>query len=84
MKKRILRMSCIIAVSVLVMGSLGFAEPTEYMKKFQGTKLMVLAVEMPMLKTYWNMIPEFEQEYGIKVELDESPFDQNRKRPCST
>jgi multiple sugar transport system substrate-binding protein len=81
MKKTIFQISCIVIAFVLITGSLGFAaEPTEYMKKFQGTKLMVLAVEMPMLKTYWSMIPEFEKEYGIKVELDESPFDQNREK----
>ena len=53
---------------------------TEYMKKFKGTKLRVLAVEMPMLKIYWKMIPEFEKKYGIKVELDENPFDQYREK----
>lgn len=46
----------------------------------KGSKITVLAVEMPMLKVYWKMIPEFEQKYGIKVELDESPFDQNREK----
>lgn len=81
MKKTLLHISCLIGVFALLMGSQGFAaEPTEYMKKFQGTKLTVLAVELPMLKPYWKMIPEFEKVYGIKVELDESPFDQNREK----
>ncbi len=46
----------------------------------KGSKITILAVEMPMLKSYWKMIPEFEAKYGIKVELDESPFDQNREK----
>jgi multiple sugar transport system substrate-binding protein len=52
-------------------------------KSFQdlkGSKITVLTVEMPMLKAYWKMIPEFEKKYGIKVEVDESPFDQNREK----
>ena len=65
----------------LLLGTVSMAvAQTEYMKKFKGTKLRVLAVEMPMLKIYWKMIPEFEKKYGIKVELDENPFDQYREK----
>ncbi len=75
------KFALLITILFLVFGmmSLGFAQ-TKYMEKYKGTKLTILVVEMPQMKVYWKMIPEFEKQYGIKVEVDEAPFDQNREK----
>jgi multiple sugar transport system substrate-binding protein len=53
---------------------------TEYQKKLEGTELNVLSVAMPQFQGLWQQIPEFEKEYGIKIKLDESPFEQMREK----
>lgn len=53
---------------------------TEYQKQFEGTELNVLAPAMPQFAAIWKLLPEFEKEYGIKVKVDETPFDQTREK----
>ena len=61
-------------------GKEGAAVSGKTIKDLKGATITVLTVEMPMLKAYWKMIPDFEAKYGIKVIVDESPFDQNREK----
>jgi multiple sugar transport system substrate-binding protein len=53
---------------------------TEYQKQFAGTEINVLAPAMPQFASIWKMLPEFEKEYGIKINVDEVPFDQTREK----
>jgi len=69
-----------VALAALLAGTgLAFAE-TDYQKKFQGTELNVLAPSMPQFGAIWKLVPQFEKEYGIKVHVDETPFDQTREK----
>jgi multiple sugar transport system substrate-binding protein len=69
----------IAAAALLASTGLAHAK-TEYQKKFAGTELNVLAPAMPQFAALWKLLPEFEKEYGIKVKVDESPFDQTREK----
>lgn len=53
---------------------------TEYQKKFEGVELNVMNPGFPQFAALWKFLPEFEEEYGIKVNVDEVPFDQLRQK----
>jgi multiple sugar transport system substrate-binding protein len=46
----------------------------------QGKTVRVMAINMPQIQPFWKFVPEFEKEYGIKVIVDEMPFDQLQER----
>lgn len=79
MSQRWLRSVGAAAVALPCLASPGLAQ-TEYQKQFAGTELNVLAPAMPQFSAIWKLLPEFEKEYGIKVNVDESPFDQTREK----
>jgi ABC-type sugar transport system, periplasmic component len=53
---------------------------TEAQKALAGTEIRFLQPAMPQFAAIGRFIPEFEQKYGIKVTVDEIPFDQYRQR----
>ena len=68
------------AIAALVATTGVATAKTDYQKQFEGTELNVLAPAMPQFAALWKFVPEFEKEYGIKVKVDESPFDQTREK----
>src|SRR5687768_9134969 len=53
---------------------------TEAQKALAGTEIRYLQPAMPQFAALAKFIPEFEQKYGIKVTIDEVPFDQYRQK----
>jgi multiple sugar transport system substrate-binding protein len=49
-------------------------------KKLEGSTINLLAVQFGHHQHLWNLIPEFEKEYGVKVNLEYAPFDQTREK----
>ena len=78
-----IRMSKLMAgvaiAALLPMANTAMAK-TDYQKQFEGVELNVLAPSISDVSAVWKLIPEFEKEYGIKVNVDEAPFDQVREK----
>lgn len=49
-------------------------------KALSGTEIRYLQPAMPQFAALAKFIPEFEEKYGIKVTIDEVPFDQYRQK----
>lgn len=67
------------AAAALAMPHLARAK-TDAMKRHEGRTLNLLAVQFGHHQHLWNLIPEFEKAYGIKVNLEYAPFDQTREK----
>ena len=48
--------------------------------KLEGSTMNVLAVQFAHHNHLWDQIPDFEKEYGIKVNIEFAPFDQTREK----
>ena len=48
--------------------------------KLEGATINVLAVQFAHHAHIWDQIPDFEKEYGIKVNIEFAPFDQAREK----
>lgn len=53
---------------------------TEAQQALAGTEIRFLQPSMPQFAALGKFIPEFEEKYGIKVIVDEIPFDQYRQK----
>src|SRR5690606_6491379 len=53
---------------------------TEAQKALAGVEIRYLQPAMPQFAALAKFIPEFEEKYGIKVTIDEIPFDQYRRK----
>lgn len=53
---------------------------TEAQKALAGQTIHFLQPSMPQFAALGKFIPEFEKKYGIKVVVDEVPFDQYRQK----
>lgn len=53
---------------------------TEAQKALEGTQIRFLQPAMPQFAALGKFIPEFEEKYGIRVTVDEIPFDQYRQK----
>lgn len=53
---------------------------TNTQKALAGTEIRFLQPSMPQFAALDKFIPEFEKKYGIKVIVDEVPFDQYRQK----
>ncbi len=69
-----------MALAVLLATTSSASAKTEYQKQFEGVELNLLAPAMPQFAALWKLLPGFEKEYGIKVKIDETPFDQTREK----
>jgi multiple sugar transport system substrate-binding protein len=50
------------------------------LEKFKGQRVSILAINMPQYVAYWNLIPEFEKTYGIRVDVDLVDFIAYREK----
>ncbi|WP_309085671.1 sugar ABC transporter substrate-binding protein [Chelativorans sp.] len=66
--------------ALLAFTAMPAAAQTERQKALAGATVNILAVQMPQYAPLWAQIPEFEQQYGIKVNLEEASFDQMREK----
>lgn len=66
-------------LSSLPVAPAAFAQ-SDAQKALSGTEIHFLAPSMPQFAALEKFIPEFEQKYGIKVVVDEVPFDQYRQK----
>lgn len=70
----------------LLIGSALFAAPhvarakSAAHAKLEGTTLNMLSVQFAHHAHIWDQIPDFEKEYGIKVNMEFAPFDQAREK----
>lgn len=73
-----------LGVAALMAASMCASVPalaqTEYQKQFQGTELNVLFPAMPQFAAIFKFLPEFEEKYGIKLNVDQVPFDSYRQK----
>ncbi len=70
-----------LAFAALIAGTaLPAQAQTEYQKQFQGTEINILTPAMPQFAAILQFLPEFQETYGIKVNVDEVAFDQYRQR----
>lgn len=53
---------------------------TDGQRAFAGTEIRFLQPAMPQFAALQRFIPEFEERFGIRVRVDELPFDQYRQR----
>lgn len=65
---------------VTVAGTFGASAQTEAQKALAGAEIRYLQPAMPQFAALAKFIPEFEEKYGIKVTIDEIPFDQYRQK----
>ena len=75
----------VVVILVITGLMLGLALGAAYGQKpaterFRGTTIRVMAINMPQIKPFWTFIPEFEEKYGMKIIVDEFPFDQLQER----
>lgn len=49
-------------------------------RAYEGRTVNLLAVQFGHHQHLWNLIPEFEKETGVKVNLEYAPFDQTREK----
>ena len=72
------------AIAATVAASFSASMPasaqTEYQKQFEGEELNILAPSMPQFAALFKFLPEFEERYGITINVDEVPFDQYRQK----
>ena len=66
------------AAAGLAMPALSMAQARK--RQFEGRTVNLLAVQFGHHQHLWNLIPEFEKETGIKVNLEYAPFDQTREK----
>ncbi len=69
-----------IAATMMVGAALPAYAQSEYQKQFDGTEINILTPAMPQFAAILQFLPEFEETYGIKVNVDEVAFDQYRQR----
>lgn len=69
-----------IALSLSLSASPAALAQTEAQKALAGTEIRYLQPAMPQFAALAKFIPEFEEKYGIKVTIDEVPFDQYRQK----
>ena len=58
----------------------GALAQTEAQKALEGTEINILAPSMPQFQALFRFLPEFQEKFGIRVNVDEAPFDQYRQR----
>lgn len=75
-----------IGTALSIAASLSFAAApaakaqTDGQKALAGTEIHFLAPSMPQFAALGKFIPEFEKKYGIKVVVDEVPFENYRQK----
>ena len=79
MSKKIMIVLLTLALVIGLSASSGFAK-TDYMEKLRGASINIVTIPFPQFSAYWDLIPEFEQKYGIKINIDAVPFDQMREK----
>lgn len=68
------------ALMMSVAGTGGAWAQSETQKALAGAEIRYLQPAMPQFAALARFIPEFEEKYGIKVTIDEIPFDQYRQK----
>jgi len=68
------------ALTFSVAGSAIAYAQTETQQALSGAEIRFLQPAMPQFAALERFIPEFEEKFGIKVTVDEIPFDQYRQR----
>lgn len=68
------------ALALSVAGTPPAFAQTEVQKSLAGTEIRFLQPSMPQFAALGKFIPEFQEKYGIKVTVDEVPFDQYRQK----
>ena len=75
-----MRKVCILMVCLLMAGSLAFAagsqEQLDPSKPFKGVELNCLMEGHPTTEAIQQLLPEFEEETGIKVNIEVLPFEE--------
>lgn len=69
----------IMAIAGLIVSlafGVAYAEKKPITERYRGTTIRVMGIAFPHITQIWRMKGEFEQEYGIKVIVDEYPQDQ--------
>jgi multiple sugar transport system substrate-binding protein len=76
-----MRRSFLAGAAILSMaGGFHAQAQTEAQKALAGVEIRYLQPAMPQFAALRKFIPEFEEKYGIKVTVDEVPFDQYRQK----
>ncbi|WEX08982.1 extracellular solute-binding protein [Chelativorans sp. AA-79] len=68
------------ALTFSVAGTTIALAQTEAQRALAGAEIRFLQPAMPQFAALGRFIPEFEEKFGIKVTVDEIPFDQYRQR----
>ncbi|MFO1067640.1 MAG: extracellular solute-binding protein [Geminicoccaceae bacterium] len=69
-----------LAAAMLPLGAPAVMAQSAAQKALAGAEIRFLQPSMPQFAALGKFIPEFEQKYGIKVTVDEVPFDQYRQK----
>lgn len=72
--------SLVLAAAIAAAAGLPANAQTDYQKSLEGTELNILAPSMPQFAALFKFLDEFEEKYGITVNVDEVPFDQYRQK----
>jgi multiple sugar transport system substrate-binding protein len=68
------------AAATLSLGTLSAVAQTAEQKALAGSEIHFLTPSMPQFAALEKFLPEFEKKYGIKVIVDEVPFENYRQK----